>query len=81
MSCASQSALKSIAILQKKAIRTISNAKYNEHTPPLFAMLRILPFDKIIQESKLKFMHSVKYNYCPLSSKHMGIKCQQTTQP
>lgn len=67
MSCASQTSLKRIVILQKKAIRSISNANYNAHTSQLFVTHQILPFEKIIQEAKLKFMHSVRYDYCPIS--------------
>ena len=57
--------LKKIKILQKKAIRTITKSKSREHTEPLFRQLRILPYDKIVQMSKLNFMHAVRYRYSP----------------
>jgi len=67
VSCSSQSNLKKILTLQKKAIHLVKNAKYNDHTAPLFKSLKILPFDKIIHEHKLKFMHSIYNNYAPPS--------------
>jgi hypothetical protein len=51
--------------VQKKAIRIITHSNYNDHTAPLFRRLGILPFDKIIEQSKLNFMHSIEFNYAP----------------
>jgi len=65
ISCSSQSNIKKILTLQKKAIRIVKSVNYNEHTAPLFKSLKILPFDKIIYEHKLKFMHSIYNNYAP----------------
>jgi hypothetical protein len=67
VSCASQSNLNRVSLLQRKAIRIITKSSYNDHTGPLFLSLRILPFDKIIQLNRLLFMHSVTYSYAPLS--------------
>jgi hypothetical protein len=53
--------------MQKKAIRIISGARFNDHTAPLFFDLNILPFTYLIEQAKLKFMHSVKFEYCPKS--------------
>ncbi len=36
-----------IRIMQKKAIRIISNSKYNDHTEPLFKELKVLKLDDI----------------------------------
>jgi len=66
-SCTSQSNIKKILTLQKKAIRLVKSARYNDHTAPLFQSLKILPFDKIVLEHKLKFMHSIYNNYAPPS--------------
>ena len=41
---ASKTNIKPIEILQKKAIRIITNSSYNTHTKPLFKKLRILTF-------------------------------------
>ena len=64
-SCATQSNLKKITTLQKKAIRIINKAKNNEHTSNLFKNSQILAFDKLMLQSKLHFMHAIVYNYSP----------------
>ena len=46
--------------LQKKAIRTITKSKYNEHTEPLFKMLNLLKIQDLFKLTVLKFY----YNYC-----------------
>jgi hypothetical protein len=56
-SCISQQNIKRIFLKQKEAIRVIANANYRDHTPPLFKNLKILPLEKMIELSKLKFMH------------------------
>ena len=38
-----------IFLLQKRAIRLISNAPFNAHTAPLFSDLSILPFEKCVE--------------------------------
>ena len=63
LSCAPTTAINKILILQKKAIRSITNSPYNSHTAPLFLSLNILPFDKIIYLQKALFMHSIHYKY------------------
>jgi hypothetical protein len=59
--------LNQIIIMQKKAVRIISGAGYNDHTAPLFYELNILPLIYLIEQAKLKFMHSVRFEYCPKS--------------
>jgi hypothetical protein len=56
--------LDSLYILQKKCIRTISNAKYNSHTQPLFSALNILPLPDLITQQILLIMHSIDKDYC-----------------
>jgi hypothetical protein len=63
ISITNQSNLNKISLLQRKAIRIITNSEYNAHTDPLFLNLGILPFDKIIYLNKALFMHSVEYSY------------------
>ena len=46
--------------LQKKAIRLISNSKYNAHTGPLFKTLKCLKIDDIYVLNILKFY----FKYC-----------------
>jgi len=64
LSCTSQSNINRLTVLQKKAIRTITNSKYNDHTAELFQRLKIMPIDKLFTYNKLMFMHSVKHGYC-----------------
>ena len=58
----------------KKAIRIITKSKNNEHTAPLFVSTKILPFDKLILQRKLLFMHSIHNNYAPKSFSDIFIK-------
>ena len=67
LSSSSQSNIKRILTLQKKAIRIVTRSNYNAHTGPLFKELAILPYDKLITEAKYKFMHSYVFNTCPTS--------------
>ena len=56
-SCASKTSLTKIELLQKKAIRIISNASYNAHTVPLFKDLEILPIKEQAIYSSLTLMY------------------------
>ena len=47
------------------AIRCIVNAKYNDHTGPIFKDLKILPLRSLIQLNSLQFMSDFKYNRLP----------------
>ena len=62
-SCTSSTILKRITLLQKKTIRIIKKSPPLAHTQPLFLQNKILPFDKLIMQSKLIFMHAVQYGY------------------
>lgn len=70
----SSSNIKSLFKIQKKAIRIICNSKYNAHTAQLFLNHDILPLEKIIKRGKLLFMHSVFYDYAPISFKNVWEK-------
>jgi Reverse transcriptase (RNA-dependent DNA polymerase) len=61
----SQSNAKKIFIMQKKAVRTISNVKSNTHTGPLFQKHGILPYPKLQKQFILIFMHGIEYEYGP----------------
>ena len=74
LGCAPKSETKRITILQKKAIRLLTNSSYNSHTKPLFEKLKILPFDDILYEQKMIFMHSVYNNYAPVSFSNVWTK-------
>jgi hypothetical protein len=74
VSVTSQSNINKILIIQKKAIRVITNSPYNAHTNPLFQQLRVLPFPSLIKSRKLQFMHSVYNNYCNESFANIWTK-------
>jgi hypothetical protein len=62
-SITSQTNINKISLMQRKAIRTITNSPYNEHTRPLFVNLGILPIEKIIYLNTALFMHAIEYSY------------------
>jgi hypothetical protein len=51
--------------MQRKAIRNVCNANYNQHCIPLFKMLGILPLTELITYSKSLLMHSIIHKYGP----------------
>ena len=76
-SCTSQQNIKRIFLKQKEAIRVIANANYRDHTPPLFKNLKILPLEKMIELSKLKFMHDYVFDRLPLSFAETWVNNRQ----
>jgi hypothetical protein len=74
LNCLSKSNTSKLEKIQKKAIRIITKSKFNAHTQPLFIGNKILPFEKIIKNSKLLFMHSVYHEYAPTSFLHVWQK-------
>ena len=54
---------KKIITKQKQCIRIIHNTKYNAHTEPLFVKSQILPFNDLVTQQKLTFMHAIFYGY------------------
>ena len=71
---ATPTSLSKLVTLQKKAIRTICNVPYRTHTAPLFKHLQILPIEKLILYSKLKFMHSFIHNKLPFSFNETWVR-------
>ena len=65
--CANKSTLEKLIIKQKHAIRTICNSSYRAHTAPLLKQQKILPIEKLIQFSSIKFMHNFHFKQLPLS--------------
>ena len=55
-----------IVKLQKKAIRTISNSKFNAHTELLFKELRLLKISDIFNLQCLKFCFNVTHRQTPV---------------
>jgi hypothetical protein len=63
--CTSIKNINRIKVMQKKVIRSICNANYNDHTEPLFKLLNILPFEKLIMSTQCTLMHSIVHKYSP----------------
>ena len=69
--------LNKIHVIQKKAIRIITNSKYNEHTAPLFKELKLLKLNDIYKLNVGKFMFKMVQNKLPLPVKNTFIKNQE----
>ena len=65
--CAEVSSLNKLTLLQKKAIRLVTNSRYNSHTDPLFKTTNVMKFDDMVQFVKIDFMHSYCHKYLPAS--------------
>ena len=65
LSAASKTLIKPIIKLQKRAIRIISNSKYNDHTGETFIRLNILPVKALIEFNVLNFMYLYSKNRLP----------------
>ena len=57
--------LKPIIVNQKKAIRTITNSAYNEHSPPLFRELNLLRLHEIYQLQCGEFTYKLHHETLP----------------
>ena len=57
--------LNKLRILQKKVIRIIANADYNEHTNPIFKDLNIIKLDDIIKMQFACLMWDYDHGYLP----------------
>ena len=67
VNCSSKNNIEKIFIMQKKAVRSITNSKYHAHTEPIFSSLKILPYHKIIYKAQMTFFHSFHNKYAPTS--------------
>jgi hypothetical protein len=57
-SCTSKANVERIFRAQKRVIRVITHSRMRDHTEGLFSELGILPYPKMVLQSKLHFMHS-----------------------
>jgi len=71
---ATPTSLSKLFKIQKKAIRIISHSTFRAHTAPIFKLLKILPLDKMILYSKLKFMHLYANNSLPFSFNESWVR-------
>lgn len=69
--------LNKLNVIQKKAIRTITNSNYNEHTAPLFKDLNLLRLNDLYKLNVGKFMYKMTHNKLPLPIKHTFIQNQE----
>ena len=58
--------LGNIAKAQKKAIRLISQSRYNAHTDPLFKSLNVLKVSDLLKVQEWKFYHKYVHKKLPL---------------
>ena len=57
--------------LQKKAVRHITDSKYNAHTNPLFKNLKTLKIEDIFKLTQMKFYHKYLNNKLPVYLQNM----------
>ena len=55
-------------------MRIVSKSKKLDPTGPLFKEIDVLPFEKLMLQSKLLFMHAVHNDYAPAPFKHVFVK-------
>ena len=63
-------AMRKIETIQKRAIRSIYNKKYNSHTDPLFKQSGILKISDMYQLQVMLFMHDYTIDKLPMSFRH-----------
>ena len=59
-----------LAVLQRKAVRLIVNAKYNSHTDPIFRKLGILKISDQRKLQELSFYYKYKHDNVPYYFRH-----------
>ena len=62
---ATENALKSLIVIQKKAIRNVYNAKYNSHTSPLFSKGKTPTIAELFEFNILKIAFQIWNNSAP----------------
>ena len=55
-------------------MRIVTKSKKLDPTGPLFKEIDVLPFEKLMLQSKLLFMHAVHNDYAPASFNHVFVK-------
>ena len=58
--------LQDISVLQKKAIRVVTNNTYKSHTKPIFKEYGLLNVNDMFLLNKLKFLHKLYHNNLPV---------------
>jgi hypothetical protein len=52
----------------------MTNSSYNAHTNPLFKKHKILPYDLLIKQAQLSFMHTIEHNLAPASFRSVWVR-------
>ena len=73
-SCCPTANINELFKLQKTAVRTLCNAKYNAHTEPLFKKEEILPLPDLISLKKIQFMHRFSQKFLSASFDRVWIR-------
>ena len=71
---ASKKSLNPIILLQKKAIRILTNSHYRAHTSSLFKEEGILPFEQLIELNASIFIHDYQRDRLPKSFNNTWIQ-------
>ena len=71
---ASRSSLKTIEIMQKKALRVITNSTYNAHTDPIFKAQQIIKLPDLHELHVNKFMYQYYIANLPGSLNNLFIQ-------
>jgi len=58
--------IKQLTIMQKKVIRNISGANYNDHTDPLFRKLKIIKLNDLYEMNVAKYMYALSHRTLPI---------------
>ena len=64
--------LNRVRTLQKRAIRTITHSRYNDHTSQHFRNLKILKLNDSLKLQQLLFMHDFEKNQLPNGFQRIG---------
>ena len=74
-----------LQVLQKRALRLITNSPYRSPSIPLFLQLHCLPFNELVSLNALIFMHKLHVSTSPslfsdLSVKNSDVHSHNTRQ-
>ena len=71
LSALNKTMARKIFAMQKRALRSVANIKYNGHTAPLFKKFNILPYPELIKFTCIKFVWEFKTKKLPSTFDNM----------